>query len=205
MSFMEEKLQEEVEEKSFSKLQWFFMVVVIPSIFALAVALIVATVAGVNIVDKAKEFSEKIPILSSSEGEEGKKAEEAASQQLSKLRAELKEKEASITDLQAKIDTKDEEIKKLELERKQLEKEIDSLTAVQTENQSEFKDIVKTYETMSAKKAAPIITQMNDKEALEILTQLKSDTLAAIMEQMNAAEAAKYTSLLTKNSDKNAE
>lgn len=205
MSFMEEKLQEEAEEKSFSKLQWFFMVIVIPSIFALAVALIVATVAGVNVVDKAKEYSEKIPFLSSSEREEGKKSEEALVQQVAKLRAELEEKEASIADLQAKIDTKDEEITKLELERKQLEREIDSLTAVQAENQREFKDIVKTYETISAKKAAPIITQMNDKEALEILSHLKSDTLAAIMEQMNAAEAAKYTSLLTKNSDKNVE
>ena len=57
---MKEKFQEEAEEKSYSKLQWFIVVIIIPSIFALAVALIVATVAGVNVIDKAKEYSEKI-------------------------------------------------------------------------------------------------------------------------------------------------
>ena len=60
--------------------------------------------------------------------------------------------------------------------------------------------MIKTYETMSAKKAAPIITQLNDKEAMTILANIKSDTLAAIMEQMNAVDAAKYTSLLTDTS-----
>lgn len=197
---MMEKLQEETAEKSYSKLQWFFMVIVIPSIFALAVALIVATVAGVNVIDKAKEYSEKIPILSSDKREDKKNTEEIE-QQLTELRGEMKEKEASIAELQAKIDSKDEQIERLKLERKQLEKEIDSLIAIQTENKRDFKEIVKTYEMMSAKKAAPIITQMNDQEALEILSHVKSDTLAAIMEQMNAAEAAKYTSLLTKESE----
>ncbi|MBB6443845.1 MotE family protein [Bacillus benzoevorans] len=201
---MEEKLQEEAEEKYYSKLQWFFMVIIIPSIFALAVALIVATVAGVNVVDKAKEYSEHIPFLSSGKHGDEKKIE-IVEQQLTELRAEIKVKESSIAELQAKVDTKDRQIEKLELERKQLEKEIDSLVAIQTENKREFKDIVKTYETMSAKKAAPIITQMNDKEALEILSQLTSDTLAAIMEQMIPAQAAKYTSLLSQNSDKNVE
>lgn len=195
---MKEKFQEEAEEKSYSKFQWFIVVIVIPSIFALAVALIVATVAGVNVVDKAKEYSEKIPFLSSGEERKEEKKMEDMEGKLSELRAEVKVREESIAQLQTKLASKDEKIEKLELEKEQLESEIDNLLAVQTDNKREFKDIVKTYETMSAKKAAPIITQMNDKDALEILAHLKSDTLAAIMEQMNAADAAKFTTLLTK-------
>ncbi len=199
---MKEKFQEEAEEKSYSKIQWFFIVIVIPSIFALAVALIVATVAGVNVIDKAKEYSENIPFLPSSEEHNDEKQMEEMDGKLTELRAEVKVREEAIAELQTKLASKDGEIENLELEKKQLEKEITRLLAIQTENNREFKDIVKTYETISAKKAAPIITQMNDKDALEILSHLKSDTLAAIMEQMNASDAAKYTSLLTKNSEK---
>ena len=195
---MKEKLQEEAEEKSYSKLQWFIVIIIIPSIFALAVALIVATVAGVNVIDKAKEYSNKLPFLTSDEErKEGKQTEDMEGK-LIELRAEVKVREESLAELQTKLNSKDEKIEKLELEKEQLESEIDSLLAIQTDNKREFKDIVKTYETMSAKKAAPIITQMNDKDALEILAHLKSDTLAAIMEQMNATDAAKFTTLLTK-------
>lgn len=195
---MKEKFQEEAGEKSYSKLQWFIVVIVIPTIFALAVALIVATVAGVNVIDKAKEYSNKLPFLSSDEERKVGKQTEDMEGKLIELRAEVKVREESIAELQTKLANKDERIEKLELEKEQLESEIDSLLAIQTDNKREFKDIVKTYETMSAKKAAPIITQMNDKDALEILAHLKSDTLAAIMEQMNAADAAKFTTLLTK-------
>ena len=59
------------------------------------------------------------------------------------------------------------------------------------------KDIVKTYETISAKKAAPILSQMSETEALQILTNLKSDRLAEIMEKMEPEDAARYTELLT--------
>jgi flagellar motility protein MotE (MotC chaperone) len=195
---MKEKFQEEAEEKSYSKLQWFIVVIIIPTIFALAVALIVATVAGVNVIDKAKEYSNKLPFLTSDEErKEGKQTEDLEGK-LIELRAEVKVREESLAELQTKLNSKDEKIEKLELEKEQLKSEIDSLLAIQTDNKREFKDIVKTYETMSAKKAAPIITQMNDKDALEILAHLKSDTLAAIMEQMNAADAAKFTTLLTK-------
>ena len=48
------------------------------------------------------------------------------------------------------------------------------------------------------KKAAPIITQMNDNEALKILSSLKPATLAAILEKMNATDAAKYTASVNK-------
>ena len=41
---------------------------------------------------------------------------------------------------------------------------------------SNFKEIVSTFETMSAKKAAPIITRMKDDEAITILSSLKPDT-----------------------------
>ena len=151
-------------------------------------------------IEKAKEYSEKIPFLSSDEeGKQRKQRTIRNGSKLTELKAEVKVREAAIADLQTNLEGKDQEIEKLELEKEQLEMQIDEFNyGKQTDNKREFKEIVKTYETMSAKKAAPIITQMNDNEALEILSHLKPDTLAAIMEQMNATDAAKFTTLLTK-------
>lgn len=200
---MKDKWQEELEEeKSYGKLQCFFVVIVIPSLFAVAVALIVATVAGVNVMDKAKEYSEKIPFLSSDEQEKEQKNKDNEAKNI-KLNAELKVRGETIAELQEEVNSKNEEIEGLELEKKQLQREIEDLGEKQSEHNREFKEIVKTYEAMSAKKAAPIIAQMKEEKALEILSNLKSDTLAAIMEQMNAVDAAKYTSLLTQNSNIN--
>ena len=39
-----------------------------------------------------------------------------------------------------------------------------------------FTEIVSTFEKMSAKSAAPVITKMSDAEAIQILTNLKPDT-----------------------------
>ena len=51
------------------------------------------------------------------------------------------------------------------------------------------------------KRLLRFITQMNDDEALKILSSIKPATLAAILEKMNATDAAKYTAQLTNKSD----
>jgi flagellar motility protein MotE (MotC chaperone) len=197
---MEEKLVEEQEEKTNSKIKWFFMVVLVPSIFALAVVMVVASVAGVNVYEKAMEVKESIPFLSSSK-EETKESNNEREDKLTALNEAIKEYKSTIADLQKEVDSKDKAIQKLELEKKQLEQELSALENNQSDDNNEFKNIVKTYETMSAKKAAPIITQMNDKEALQILSVLKPNTLASILEQMNATDAAKYTTLLSETNE----
>ena len=77
------------------------------------------------------------------------------------------------------------------------------MTAIQEENKRAFREIVKTYETMSAKSAAPIISNMDTSEAVKILTNIKPESLAAIMEKLPAEEAAKYTELLTNETNGN--
>ena len=64
-------------------------------------------------------------------------------------------------------------------------------------------EITRTFENMSAKKAAPIIESMNENDALTILSSLKSDTLAGLLENMSPDVAAKFTTLLTNNSREN--
>ncbi|MCQ6274096.1 hypothetical protein JMM81_03755 [Bacillus sp. V3B] len=196
-----EKLIEEQKRKQYSKTQWFFVVIVIPSLFAITVAVLVLTVAGVNVFEKVNEIREKVPFIPSEEEITEKQALEELEGKLTELKAEVKDRETTIVQLETETKGKTQEIETLKLEQEQLQKEIDNLTQSQQLEEQAFKGIVNTYETMSAKKVAPIITEMNDTEAMKILSSLKPGTLAAILEKMTATDAAKYTGLLSINSD----
>jgi flagellar motility protein MotE (MotC chaperone) len=196
-----EKLIEEQDEKKYSKIQWFFVVIVIPALFAIIVTVFVLTVAGVNVLEKANELKEKIPLIAIKEEVTEKQVLEETKDELTKLEAEVKDREAVIAELETETEGKDQEIEMLKLEKEKLQEQIDDLTLSQQDGEQTFKDIVNTYETMSAKKVAPIITEMNNDEAMKILSSLKSDTLAAILENMEAADAAKYTVLLSNNNE----
>lgn len=197
----DKKERMETEQKSVNKFQWFVFTGLIPTLFAILIVLIVLSFAGINVFEKAKEYGGKVPFISSIIQEDEAKTEEEWETGLIELEGKIKDKEAQIEKLQTEIDGKDKEVERGKLEIEQLQNQIDELMAIQEENKRAFKDIVKTYETMSAKKAAPIISQMNEQEALKILTNIKADTLAAIMESLGPEEAAKYTEMLTNESE----
>ena len=196
-----DKVLEEKEEKKQSRFQGFIFVVFIPLLFAITVALIVMTILGINVFELSKEYGQKIPFISSALNEEASQSIEDIESKVIELEAEIKDREAKISKLETEIENKDEEISQVQLEKERLEEEILELTAMKDENKRAFKDIIKTYETISAKKAAPILTQMSEDEALQILSSIKADTLAAIMEKMNPEDAARYTELLTANAE----
>ncbi|MBL3641948.1 MotE family protein [Peribacillus frigoritolerans] len=193
----------ELEESKISKFQW-FLVIFIPLIFAVTVALIVFTVAGVNVVEKAKEMSAKIPFIElDQKGEEkGKPAknDEKVSMKLEKLETEIENRVKEIEKLEGIIDTRDKAIAKAEAEKQQLQTEMNQLKDSQNNSKQAFKDIIRTYETMAPKRAAPIITEMNDEDAVEILSSMKAATLAKVLEQMTTADAARLTKKLTEQS-----
>lgn len=197
----EKKETQEQEQKTFNKFQWFVFTGLIPTLFAILIVLIVLSFAGINVFEKAKEYGQKVPYVSNLIKEDETKSVEEWEAGLIELEGQIKDKEAQIEQLRTEIDGKDKEVERGKLEIEQLQSQIDELLAIQEENKRAFKDIIKTYETMSAKKVAPIISQMNDEEALKILTNIKADTLAAIMENLGPEEAAKYTEMLTNETD----
>ena len=188
---------EEQESKKSSKFQGFIYVVFIPLLFAITVALVAMTFLGYNVFEITKEYGQKIPFISSVFNEDKTQSVKEIEKEMIKLEAEIKDREAKISQLQTELDSKENEISMVQIEKERLEEEIDELTAMKEQNKRAFKDIVKTYETISAKKAAPILAQMSEDEALQILSSVKADTLAAIMEKMEPEDAARYTELLT--------
>lgn len=181
--------------------QVLLLTVIVPLLFTLAVVLIIAKVADVNVFDKAKEWTASIPFI-------GDKNEEKVStdnsddlvleERVVTLQAEIQEKEAELFKLQDNLDKSSSENEKLLVEQEKLLEEIAVLMREKDDSTKEFKEIVSTFEKMSAKASAPVIMKMSDAEAIKILTNLKSDTLAKVLEKMPAENAAKYTTMMTK-------
>lgn len=198
---MDNKVEKQKQKKSKSKFQWFLFAFVIPLLFCVMILLIVATVSGVNVFEKAKEYGSKIPYISSMVADnESKKASPKQSEDtIIKLEADIQNKNTQMSRLKKQLEKQDRDKEKLILEKKQLEEEIEELRTEEDPNKRAYKDIIKTYEAMTAKKAAPIIISMEEAEAVKILSQLNTEALAKIMEKMPPDKAAKFTELLSAN------
>lgn len=193
----------EKKEKPYNKLQWFLFAVVIPIFFTIFIVLIIFTVAGVNVFQWTKEVGSKVPIISTLIEDDNSESESKYQKRIVELEGGIKDSEAQMAKLESIIESKDKEIQNADLEKQRLEEEINELRAVQGDNKREFKDIIRTYETMAPKKAAPILSAMKDEEAVKILSSVKADTLAQILEKMEPETAARLTQKLTVQSEKN--
>ena len=89
---MAEQMKKELEEKQVKKakpFQKFLFLGVVPLSVALIAALIVATVAGVNVMDEAKSISKRIPFTSSLFQQDSANSKQETSSNLRKLKQTL--------------------------------------------------------------------------------------------------------------------
>ncbi|MFD1928701.1 MotE family protein [Sporosarcina siberiensis] len=192
----DEKLSAVNENKSSSKLLVVMLSVLIPLLAISAVFLIIAKFTDVNVFDKAKELSGNLPFA-----EDEKEAENEndliLEERVVTLQAELKEKESQLVKIQSEVQVSVEENRLLIEKQEELQYEIEVLKVEKDSTKRAFAEIVSTFEKMSAKSAAPILTEMADEEAMRILNTMKPDVLAAILEKMTPVDAARYTTLMT--------
>ncbi|WP_042348919.1 MotE family protein [Bacillus massiliigorillae] len=193
-------------EKPYNKFQWFLFAIVIPVFFAIFILLIVLSVAGVNVFKWSKDVGSNIPLVSSLVNDDKTSSDKDVQERIVSLQGDIKDRDAQIAKLESIIDSKDSQMQKADIEKQKLEqqiKELQTKKATESNDNRAFKDIIRTYETMSAKKAAPIITALSMEEAIKILSNMKAETLAKVLEQMTPADAAKFTKQLTIESEKN--
>lgn len=188
------KQEEEQKAGGFQKFLYFF---VIPVLFTGLVFLILLSVLGVNVFEKAKEWGSDIPVISSIIGKESKAGIAKYEDKIISLQAEMKDNNARMSQLESELESKERERERLALEKQTLESEIEELRKIQEDNKRAFKEIVSTYESMSAKSAAPILAKMKDEDAVQILSKINTESLAKIMEKMPPEKAAKYTEMIS--------
>ncbi|MBS4198957.1 hypothetical protein KHA93_04725 [Bacillus sp. FJAT-49732] len=184
-------------EKDPSSFHRFIFWVLIPLLFALFLGLLITSIAGVNVFQKAKEWSDKVPILANMFDEKDKANVLEYEEKIINLDAEIQNKSAQIDQLKSQLEKNESEKERFLLEKQSLEQTIEELRQMKDENKRAFKEIVSTYEAMTPKSAAPIILEMNDDEAVKILSNIGTETLAKILEKMPPDKAAKYLEKLS--------
>ncbi|WP_175988989.1 MotE family protein [Bacillus sp. Marseille-Q1617] len=190
---MPKVIEEEKETKSNSRFQWIVFVVFIPLLFAITIALVVMTVAGINVFEKAQS----VPFVSKILPSENEQDQEQLKSRIVSLQASIEDKEAKISQLQNELGGQEKENEKLHATIEQQKLELEELRQIGEENKRAFKEVVSTFESMSAKSAAPVLLKMDDQEAIKILSSIKPDDLADILEKMPPEDAARYTGLLS--------
>ncbi|MCM3637875.1 hypothetical protein M3152_09075 [Sporosarcina luteola] len=188
-----------VEKKKGTRLfQEVLLWTLIPLLFTTMVLLIIAYVADVNVFDKAKEWTQSLPFTEEKQVDDEKGSDLIIEERVVELQAEIQEKEAQLFKLQEDLSKSADEKKSLLDEQKSLLGQIEALKTEKDDYKRDMKEIISTFEKMSAKSAAPVITKMSDAEAIQLLSNLKPEVLAPILEKMSPEDAAKYTSLMTK-------
>jgi flagellar motility protein MotE (MotC chaperone) len=192
-----EIIKTETEGKS-GVFQILLLWIIIPLLFTTALVLIIAKFADVNVFDKAQEWSRNLPFASEKKEDDLGSGNLVLEERVVTMQAEIQEKAAQLFKVQQDLDKSTNEKEKLLIEQEKLLDEIAVLIREKDDSKRNFKEIVNTFEKMSAKSSAPVITKMSDAEAIRILTNLNSDILAAILEKMSPEDAAKYTTMMSK-------
>lgn len=189
-----------MEENKSGILKKLFYFVIIPFLLILTIVLIISTVSGLNIFQEAA----KIPVIGNlfSSKDMATTSIEDYEQQINKLQAQLKNQEKKVEDLQSELEEKDQEIATLQEEKEnsgnnQVEPGNENANANgQNKTDTQWNEVIKTYEKMKPQSAANILAQMDETTALNIMDDLKEDTLARILEKMPVEKAANFTSKL---------
>lgn len=184
------------KKKPFNFVQRFLMVAVIPTIFAIIVLVLLLMYSGVDVAEKGKELLNTIPFLSEEKRTTDQLLENNKNK-ISSLQTKLKERDQQIKTLESQLENSENRFQSVNSEKEKLQSELQSLQSAQEETKKAVDEIVKTYETMSAKNAAAILSEMSESETLKILAELKPAKLASILEKMEPSVASKYTELLS--------
>lgn len=192
--------QGQSEKKKGGVFQWILFVGVIPLMFAIMVALIILFVADINVFDSVNKVASKIPFISTLVKEDDKVAEnlQEVGEKVVELQATNEEYVAQIDELTTNVEAKNKLIADLNKEITALKVELQKREDKVAANEVKFSEIVKSYETMSPKKAAELIELMEEEEAIILLSKMKNATLTAILEKMTPETAAKLSLAITK-------
>ncbi|MDV2685431.1 hypothetical protein RYX56_13785 [Alkalihalophilus lindianensis] len=182
------------KEKTTSAFQMFVLVIFIPVIFGIIFFSVILNIIGFDVWGQAKQVSSSIPYVSSL----FKEQEEELEVELVTNQIEASEEQQNeISSLEQQLAERNERVRELETEKLELEQKLLVEQEMSNRATKELTEIAKTYEAMSAKNAAAILSELQTEEALLHLSQLSTDSRAAILAKMEASRAAELMSRLT--------
>ncbi|WP_069365194.1 magnesium transporter MgtE N-terminal domain-containing protein [Salisediminibacterium beveridgei] len=180
------------QKKSEGKLQVFFMVVLIPAVFAIILAAVVLYYLGFNIGDQVRSAASALPFVENEEvtgGEEELSTEAYIAQLERENETLIRDKE----NLERQTESQEEKIEELEEELLVMQSDdmSDEGVEVDTETSSaDLNDIVRTLQEMTASRAADIMEELPEEQAVTYLQLMNNRARADILSRMEAETAA---------------
>lgn len=189
-------------ERPYSKLQWFFYMIFVPALFGLILAAMLFTFLGYNVIDQVKGLAEKLPGRSepTSEQASGVGQQVDPDQQLvlaqNELDQLLQENEHLHRELE-QFKTLAQELEKQlgEQEEAQVQEKISA-----EEREQQIRELGRMYGSMSASRAANILSEMSISEAALILSVMRQQERTAILGRLDPSLAAQITVMLKETS-----
>ncbi|MDC3416393.1 MotE family protein [Aquibacillus salsiterrae] len=175
-------------------IQW-FIVIVVPLIFAITLALIILTFMGINVIEKSKSVANKIPFLSSVVVTNDEKVE---LNKVNQLEGTLSEKNTEIDNLRANILEQETVIEDLTAEVNRLTSQLNELEKSKETNEELLGNISRSFAQMEPASAAPIIANLDKQLAMKVLLQLPNEQRGLVLGEMEPKVAADLTGFLLK-------
>lgn len=201
----------ESTEKSYSKLEWLFYIVILPMLFTAILSGVFMSFLGYDIAGTIRNTFSGLPIVKDyiPEREERlltpeEKIDELATE-ITNLESEITTKLMLIEELNQSLDKRDNKIVSLEKEILELNRQLEGKLLDQKAWEENIVELARVYTSMPPNRAAPIISNLTDIEAIQILSKMSSSDRAKILEKMNPGKAATLTSLLSARPDSDSE
>ena len=195
-----EAMSKQNKKKSEGKLQVFFMVVLIPAVFAIILAAVVLYYLGFNIGDQMRNVAGVLPFIESEEVMEGEE-ELTTEEYIAQLERENQTLTRDTEDLQRQVESQEEEILQLEEELLLLQSgealEDGEMEGDAVEASADLNDIVRTLQEMTASRAADIMEELPQDQAVTYLQLMNNRARADILSRMEAETAAVLISQLS--------
>ncbi len=191
-------------ERSYSKLEWFFYIIVLPVIFISILIITLLWFFDYNVKNTILSTLNKVPVvekfIDDSQLNNNNGLSINNNEQLQKTIIDLKN---TITDNNTilkeegiKISAKNEEIGKLNDQIKELQAKLNEKATSEQTREQEITNLAKLYSNMNPQNAANIISNLTTNEAILVLGKMNIDSKSKILEKMDQKKAANLSFLL---------
>jgi flagellar motility protein MotE (MotC chaperone) len=173
----------EKEKKKAGFFQWFFMLFLIPLLFAVVLSVAVMSFMGINVTQLGQDVVKSVTGSEESADDAGASGEE------------LEAKEEEIVELQQRLDEREQELRSVEEELEELTLESETEENNEEEESSgNAGSAQKIYEEMKPATAAAVLGQQETEVIVQHLYSLQPEEQAAILEEMDEELAASVVS-----------
>lgn len=187
------------DKKKMNPVLWFLFAIVVPIILTLTLTVFIFSIAGVSVIDWAKDKANDVPVLSSfvtTDAEANTQQEkEQIQDRIAGKDAKIGELEQEVKDMEVMIDGLEHDIVKLESNPADVEKSSSAETKKDKDEGTPVEIVSDSFRNMDSDQAALILERLDQDTAVSILGNVSSKVRGKILGAMDPEKAAKLTQL----------